>query len=76
MGALESKSTHPLATALVNHASGCITDAVEKSFPEAFNIEVIEGVGIRGVVNNKSVLIGNKNVLEEETDHAVLIESY
>ena len=27
VGAIESKSTHPLATALVNHAIGCVTDA-------------------------------------------------
>ena len=46
VGAVEVKSTHPLATALVNHSMGCPTDVyLEKTegLQKASNIRVLEG---------------------------------
>jgi cation transport ATPase len=56
VGGLELKSTHPLATALVNYASGCITDVFlgeSDGLPKATKIRVLEGQGIRGKVEGK-----------------------
>ncbi len=48
--AIESKSSHPLANAIVSDFCGCIAE-MEADLPNAKNIKVIEGVGISGWVN-------------------------
>lgn len=57
----EQNSEHPLAEALV-------ADAIDKQLqlvqPESF--EAIQGQGIKGQVNGKEILLGNKQLLENQ----------
>ena len=67
--ALENKSSHPLANAIVSEFCGCIAE-MKTPLPASKNIHVIEGVGVEGFVEYKSgefvhVVIGNDNVLED-----------
>jgi cation transport ATPase len=47
--ALEQKSSHPLANAVVSAHCGCIAE-MEGELPAAKKIKTIEGVGIAGLV--------------------------
>ncbi|TGE03537.1 heavy metal translocating P-type ATPase [Hymenobacter fodinae] len=57
VGALETKSTHPIAKAVVQHvgaaAAGVVVD----------NVEEIAGHGLRGRVDGREVLAGNTKLL-------------
>jgi len=55
VSAMEAKSTHPIAKAVVEHA-GDTKLTVQ-------NLEEIKGHGLRGVVSGKEVLAGNVNLL-------------
>jgi len=57
--ALESRSEHPLAQAVVNELSGSPQVEVEK-------FESVTGSGIRGTVNAETYLIGTFSFLEKE----------
>lgn len=56
VAALESKSTHPIAKAIVNyhHSEFIVTD-----------VEEISGKGLKGIVNSKVVLAGNSKLLDQ-----------
>ena len=57
--ALESKSTHPVATAIIEYAgAGYETVSVE-------NVEEIAGHGLRGTVDGKEMLAGNAKLLRK-----------
>jgi Cd2+/Zn2+-exporting ATPase len=57
--ALESKSTHPVATAIIDYAGkGYETATVE-------NVEEISGHGLKGTVEGKEVLAGNAKLLRK-----------
>lgn len=56
--AVEAKSTHPIAKAIVEHAG-------DKEIHPAENIEEIAGMGLKGSVNGKQVLAGNVKLLEK-----------
>jgi Cd2+/Zn2+-exporting ATPase len=56
--AVEAKSTHPIAKAIVEYAG-------EKEIHPAENIEEIAGMGLKGLVNGKEVLAGNSKLLEK-----------
>ena len=56
--AVEAKSTHPIAKAIVEYANG--TD-----IHPATDIEEIAGMGLKGVVSGKEVLAGNTKLLEK-----------
>jgi Cd2+/Zn2+-exporting ATPase len=59
LGALEAKSTHPIAKAVVLHAGAAATGvAVE-------NVEEIAGHGLRGKVEGREVLAGNTKLLSK-----------
>ena len=66
--ALESKSSHPLAAAIVNDFFGCIAGNVSSesgvTLPEVSRFELEEGQGISGVVERHLVEIGNYEFFE------------
>lgn len=57
--ALESKSTHPIATAVVEHAEG-----VYKQL-EVQDVEEIAGHGLKGTVDGRELLVGNAKLLQK-----------
>ncbi|XP_074626038.1 uncharacterized protein LOC141884211 [Acropora palmata] len=68
--ALESKSSHPLAAAIVNEFTGCVTEMATSqilTLPEVSHLELHEGQGISGVVEGHLVQIGNLEFLHRIT---------
>lgn len=64
--ALESKSSHPLAAAVVNKFSGCVAEMLTSespSLPEVSRFQLHEGQGISGNVDGHVVQIGNREFL-------------
>ena len=64
--ALESKSSHPLAAAVVSEFAGCVGEMVaskQSGLPEVSRFELHEGQGISGVVDGHLVQIGNYEFL-------------
>lgn len=57
--AIEQKSTHPIAKAIVEFAKNK-TDIIE-----AQNVEEISGHGLKGQVDNKEILVGNGKLLRK-----------
>ena len=57
--AIESKSTHPIALAVVQHAG----DIIKNSSID--NVEEISGHGLKGTVDGKEVLAGNLKLLKK-----------
>jgi len=57
--AIESKSTHPIALAVTQHAG----NAIEKV--NIGNVEEISGHGLKGTINGKEVLAGNLKLLKK-----------
>ena len=56
--AVEVKSTHPIAKAIMEYST-------DEKLPEATNIQEIAGKGLKGEVNGKTILVGNKKLLEQ-----------
>jgi len=59
IAALEKLSEHPLSKAIVDHLGNLRDVPVE-------NFSAIEGFGVKGIVNDLPVLIGNKKLMEKE----------
>ncbi|MDP1800090.1 MAG: heavy metal translocating P-type ATPase [Bacteroidota bacterium] len=57
--AIESKSTHPIATAVVQYA-GKVIEGVNVT-----NVEEISGHGLKGTIDGKEVLAGNLKLLKK-----------
>ncbi len=57
--AIESKSTHPIATAVVQYA-GKIIEGVNIT-----NVEEISGHGLKGTIDGKEILAGNLKLLKK-----------
>ena len=75
--ALETKSSHPVAAAIVNRFSGCITDKIEEfgsqiNLPDVTKFKNEDGMGLSGVAvaalggDEKSVevLVGNLDLMK------------
>ena len=58
--AVESKSEHPLANAIVEYAKSGTID-----FPEAESFNSATGQGITAIVNGDAVVLGNKKIMSE-----------
>jgi Cd2+/Zn2+-exporting ATPase len=58
---VEQRSTHPIAQAILDHASSAGIAA-----PAADDVTVIAGRGARGQVGDRQVLIGNHRLFEEQ----------
>jgi Cd2+/Zn2+-exporting ATPase len=73
VAAVESKSTHPIATAITGYAEHIINSPKPKveisdiahSFA-ALEVTEIPGLGLTATVNGKSVLVGNTRLLERQ----------
>ena len=64
--ALESKSSHPLAAAIVNESAGCVAKMIKSQVDclrEVTHFHLHEGQGISGVVDGHDVQIGNYEFL-------------
>ncbi|KAL0312615.1 UNVERIFIED_CONTAM: putative copper-transporting ATPase HMA5 [Sesamum radiatum] len=70
VAAAEVNSEHPLAKAIVEHAKKFRQDEESSVWPEALNFESITGHGVKAVVRNKEVLVGNKSLM---VDHNISI---
>lgn len=57
--AIESKSTHPIGTAIVEHTGDTIANISIQ------NVEEISGHGLKGVIDDKQVLAGNLKLLKK-----------
>lgn len=64
IASLENKSNHPLAKAVVTYAKN---EKINLKTVEMF--EVVDGIGVRGVVDKKQVAIGNKKIWPNETEY-------
>lgn len=62
--ALESKSTHPVATAILEYARSSEPESDLDNVPVA-DVEEIAGHGLRGVVEGKQMLAGNAKLLRK-----------
>jgi len=69
--AVETKSTHPIAKAIMEYSA-------DTNLPEATDIQEIAGKGLKGKVDGKAILVGNKKLMEQfsvsvppETDNIV-----
>ena len=56
--AIEAKSTHPIAKAILEYSQN-------QTLPEATNIQEVAGKGLKGEVAGKSLLVGNKKLMEQ-----------
>jgi Cd2+/Zn2+-exporting ATPase len=74
--AVEQKSTHPLANAVVASFCGCLAEAVNIKMPDVKRIKVLDGVGVTGMVlvngEWKQVTVGNERVLQTNGGSVVL----
>ena len=71
--AVEAKSTHPIAKAIMEYSTN-------EKLPEATSIQEIAGKGLKGEVNGKTILVGNKKLMEQfnvnvPRDTANIVES-
>lgn len=72
INALESKSTHPVATAIHNYAG-----EIDHSLPLE-NVEEIAGHGLKASVNGKELLVGNFKLMDKfnisyDTNHSNMV---
>ena len=72
VNALESKSTHPVATAIHNYAG-----EIDHSLPLE-NVEEIAGHGLKASVNGKELLVGNFKLMDKfnisyDTSHSNMV---
>jgi len=64
-------SEHPIAKAIVEHAKK-ITEEQNHSWPEARNFVSVSGHGVKAIVLNKEILVGNKKMM---LDHNITISA-
>ena len=76
--AIEEKSSHPLASAIVSDFLGCIADG-DKVLPPIRKVQVIDGVGVSGWAEVNGVWkyceIGNERILEKHGGTAYATEA-
>ncbi|XP_075508578.1 putative copper-transporting ATPase HMA5 [Primulina tabacum] len=72
VAAAEVNSEHPLAKAIVEYAKKFKQDEENPVWPEALNFESITGHGVKAVVRNKEVIVGNKSMMVDHQVHISL----
>ena len=61
VAAVEQNSEHPIASAIVNYARN---RGVKKPFAEVRDFEAFPGMGVRGIVNDRSIEIGTQRWMD------------
>ena len=56
--ALESKSTHPIAKAIMEYQTS-------ESIPESAEVKEIAGKGLKGIVDGRKIVIGNQKLMQQ-----------
>ncbi|MFP4441303.1 MAG: heavy metal translocating P-type ATPase [Chloroflexaceae bacterium] len=64
--AVEQRSEHPLAQAIVNAAA---QRQVQDRYPAASQVAALAGRGVRGIVDGQEVLLGSHQVFEKSIPH-------
>ncbi|KAF5478282.1 hypothetical protein F2P56_004854 [Juglans regia] len=70
IAATEVNSEHPLAKAIVEYAKKFREDGENLAWPEAQDFISITGHGVKAIVRNKEIIIGNKSLM---LDHNITI---
>ncbi|TQD95159.1 hypothetical protein C1H46_019246 [Malus baccata] len=65
VAAAEVNSEHPLAKAIVEYAKKFREDEENPAWPEAKDFESITGHGVKAIVRNKEIIVGNKSLMVE-----------
>lgn len=68
--AIEEKSTHPLADAVVAEHVGCVAEMAEGALPNVRKVKVVDGVGVSGWVEAEEddwrfCIVGNERILKK-----------
>ncbi|XP_070008870.1 probable copper-transporting ATPase HMA5 isoform X2 [Nicotiana sylvestris] len=66
IAAAEVNSDHPLAKAIVENAKKMRGSEEKLIWPEALNFESITGQGVKAIICNKEVIVGNKSLMLEQ----------
>lgn len=56
--AIESKSTHPIAKAIMEYQ-------INEPIPESTEVKEIAGKGLRGIVDSKEIVVGNQKLMQQ-----------
>jgi Cd2+/Zn2+-exporting ATPase len=67
--AVERRSAHPLARAIVDAAQ---ERGLDRTYAPAESVEMLAGQGVRGQVNGKTVTVGSHNLFDLEHPHNTL----
>lgn len=65
--AVEQRSSHPLAEAVVNESN---RRGVNDRYPSAENVQTMTGRGVTGQVNGRTILIGSHSYFDQNVPHA------
>ena len=65
--AVERRSEHPLARAVVN---GAAEQAVQDRYPAADSVTALAGRGVAGAVDGRSILVGSHAFFDRDVPHA------
>ncbi|PON84607.1 P-type ATPase, subfamily IB [Trema orientale] len=74
VAATEVNSEHPLAKAIVEYAKKMKEDEESIIWPEAENFVSVTGHGVKAIVKNKEIIVGNKSFMVEN-DIAIPMEA-
>ncbi|WMV43873.1 hypothetical protein MTR67_037258 [Solanum verrucosum] len=66
VAAAELNSEHPLAKAIVEYAKKFREDEENPRWPEVQDFESITGHGVKAVVHNKKLIVGNKSLMLDQ----------
>ena len=59
-------SEHPLAKAIVEYAKKLVEDKENPAWPEARDFISITGNGVKAIVHNKEIIVGNKSLMLDQ----------
>ncbi len=68
--AVEQRSEHPLAQAVIVAATAAAADGVQSQYRAAEDVQALVGQGVVGDVNGRRVLIGSHTYFDANIDHA------